>query len=189
MEAYLTIAVFAISTTGLPNPHLAPTDPGQPRLVGMSAILFSSKWVEKGAFHGITKAVDGVSSAGAVAVHGVTERDRELYGIETKMMLAYFMRFVRHAKEIAAFNMPFVKFVIETELALGNWNTDDWLRGGMKRTCILEAAGQVHNAGRVMKIKAAHEAVTGLAYDQPEKDKHIYDCRAAARVMQILKPA
>jgi hypothetical protein len=185
----MTITVFSLSTTGLPNFKLPATDPAQPRIVAMTATLYSSKWVEKGSFHGITKGEDSISSAEARAVHGVTERERELYGIEIKMMLAYFMRFVRHSKEIATFNMPFAKFVIDIELARGAWDTRDWLRGGMKRTCILDEAGSKHNAGRTMKIKAAHDAATGLSYDQPERDKHIYDCRAAARVLQALRPA
>lgn len=183
----MTITVFAVSTTGLPDMKMGLSYPGQPRLVAMAAILFSTKWEERGAFHYIVRSEAAVSSADATAVHGVTDRDRELYGVESKLVLASFMRFIRHSDEVAAFNMPFHDFMMDVEMGALQADATDWLRGGLKRTCILQEAGAKHNAGRVMKIEAAHEAATGLTYSKPEKGKHLYDARAAARVLQELR--
>lgn len=183
----MTITVFAIGTTGLPNFRRAPADPEQPRIVAIAATLYSSKWVEQDGFHFITRADGGVSSGDARAVHGVTERDRELFGIEAKLALACFMRFVRHSKEIATFNFPFARFMLDVEFDRANADVTDWIRGGLQRTCILESAGQRFNSGRVMTIAAAHEATTGIVYEQPARAKHVYDVRAAARVLQALR--
>lgn len=183
----MTITVVAISTTGLPRFDRGPSDPAQPRLVAISAVLYSPKWEERGAFHYITKPESTVSSAGAVAVHGVTERERELYGMDFQMVLACFMRFTRMSKEVATFNMPFLSLMIDVEMNRLDASSQDWNRGGLKKTCILQEAGNVHNSGKLMKIKAAHDTVTGLAYEQPEKNKHVYDVRAATRVLQHLR--
>lgn len=153
----------------------------------MSAILFSPKWEEKGAFSYITKPDATVSSAGAVAVHGVTERERELYGMDFNLVLATFMRFTRMSTEVAGFNMSFIATMIDVELDRLKADATVWNRGGLKKTCLLQDAGNVHNSGKVMTIKAAHEKVTGLLYEQPDKGKHIYDARAAARVIQRLR--
>lgn len=183
----MTTTVFAISTTGLPNFHRSAADPGQPRIIAVAAHLFSPKWVEQGAFHGITRAEDGVSSAEARAVHGITERERELYGIEIRMLMSYLMRFIRHSKEVACFNIGFVKFMIDIELHRLDADARDWNRGGMQRTCLLEEAGRRYNAGRVMTIQAAHDAAVGIEYHQPERAKHVYDARAAARMIMEMR--
>lgn len=184
----MTVTVFAVGTTGLPNFRDGPAHQGQPRIISMAAILYSPKWDERGAFHYIVKADGSVSSADAEAVHGVSDRERELYGVEIRLILASFMRFVRHSKEIACFNMPFHDFMMDVELArIPDADKTDWLRGGLKRTCILQEAGAKHNDGRVMKIPVAYEASTGLVYSKPEKGKHLYDVRAAARTLQELR--
>ena len=183
----MTITVVAISTTGLVRHDRGPSDPAQPRLVAMSAALYSPKWEEKASFSYVTKPESAVSSAGAVAVHGVTERERELYGLDFAIVMASFMRFTRLSKEVAAFNMPFLSLMIDIELDRLKADAKDWNRGGLKKTCLLQETGNIHNSGKVMTIKAAHEAATGLLYEQPEKNKHIYDARAAARVIQCLR--
>ena len=182
----MTITVFAISTTGLPNMSRGVDHPEQPRIVAMSALMFSAKWTEQGAFHAITK-VAGVSSGDARAVHGVTERERELFGVEPKAILAFFMRMVRLSKEVAAFNFEFARFMIDIEIHHLDVAAPDWRRGGLQRTCILTEAGQKFNAGRMMTIPAAHEAATGMVYEQPARAKHISDARAAARVLQEIR--
>ncbi len=153
----------------------------------MSAIMFSPKWEERATFSYITKPDSTVSSAGAVAIHGVTERERELYGMDFHMVMASFMRFSRLSKEVAGFSMPFISLMIDIELDRLGAEARDWNRGGLKKTCLLQEAGNIHNSGRVMKIKDAHDVVTGLAYAQPEKNKHVYDARAAARMIQTLR--
>lgn len=153
----------------------------------MSAALYSPKWEEKASFSYITKPDATVSSAGAVAVHGVTERERELYGLDFAIVLASFMRFTRLSKEVAGFSMPFISLMIDIELDRLKADAKDWNRGGLKKICLLQDAGNVHNSGKTMTIKAAHEATTGLLYEQPEKGKHIYDARAAARVIISLR--
>lgn len=183
----MTITVFAMATTGLPVPHAGPEDPNQPRMVSLSAMLISGKWEERAAFHCLISPEGSVSAAEAEHIHGISERERELYGMEPRLAMANLMRFFRRSEECVTFNMAFARKLIEIELHRLNASAEDWMRGGFKKHCLLEEAGHVHNAGRIMKIAAAHEAVTGLAYDPPPKNKHMYDVRAALRVVQGLR--
>ena len=183
----MTIMLFSLDTTGLLRFDRPASDETQPRLVAMACAMFNSKWEQKGYFEFITKP-DGVASqAEAKSIHGVTERERELYGVDHLFLMAAFMRFVRLSGEVATFNMPFAAKMLEIEFDRLKALNTDWIRGGLKRTCIRDEAGARWNNGKPMNIQAAHEAATGIAYAKPAKDKHVKDVRAAARIVMELR--
>lgn len=179
--------LFSLDTTGLILFDRPASDPMQPRLVAMAAGLYNVRWEQKGYFELITKPEGMISSAGARSVHGVTERERELYGVDYRFVMAGFMRFVRQAKEVATFNMPFAKAMLDVEFDRLQADKSDWTRGGLKRTCLKDEAGARWNSGKAMNIQQAHEIATGIAYEKPQKDKHAKDVRAALRIMQALR--
>lgn len=156
-------------------------------MIAVAAMLFSQKWEERGAFHFLTRPEGNVSAAGAKAVHHISEREREIYGIRQKLVLASLMDLARNSREIIAFNLPFASRIIEIELDRASADPTDWIRGGLRRTCAMEAAGQKFNSGRAMKLVDAHEAATGISYDPPARDKHIHDAKAVARIMMEIR--
>lgn len=179
----MTIAVFAIDTTGLYRFDKAGGDDQQPRIVAMAGALFNNKWRQKTSFDLITKSDGSISAAGAKDVHGVSERERALYGVDSLFMLAGFMRYVRLADEVCIFNMKFGRAVLESEMIRLKANYEDWTRGGLKKTCIgIESAAR-WNDGKHWNISAAHAAATGIAYDPPADDRHIHNLRAAVRIL------
>lgn len=183
----MTVTVFAVDTTGLVHFKKPPGDPSQPRMVAIAAILYSPKWEQRGYFEFLIRPEDNTSTPGAKAVHGVSERERELYGVDCRLAMGAFMRFVRMSKEVMAFNMPFAESMINIELTRLNANADDWLRGGLKRSCLRDLAALKWGDGRAMDLPATHERATGLVYEKPQRDKHIQDVRAAARIMMELR--
>lgn len=179
----MTTTIFTCATTGLYRFDLAPGDPSQPRVIAIAATMFDAKWTERGSMHCLIRPEASVSAAGATAVHHITEREREIYGVRSKCAIAMFMDFTRSSTQIVAFNLPFMSGMIDVELARLGVSVDDWRRGGLTRTCAMEAAAQKVNGGHAMKLPEAHAKVTGIEYSSPERDKHVHDVKAVARIM------
>lgn len=183
----MTIAIFTVSTTGLFDFKRPVSDPGQPRMVGIAALLFSAKWQERAAFHCLIQPEGTVSTAGAKAAHGISDRERDLYGVRRKAALLMLMDFTRTATELAGWALDFNTSIIDVELHHLQADPKDWKRGGLKRTSIQQEAQARWNGGRPMKLADAHEIAIGITYQQPERDKHLYDAHAAARVLMELR--
>lgn len=183
----MTICVYTVSTTGLFNPERDVSHPSQPRMIGMAAVLLSPKWQERGAFHCLVQSEGTVTSAGAKAAHGISDRERDVYGVRRKTALLMLMDLSRVASELCGWALDFNQNIIDIELDRLQANVADWKRGGLKRTSIMQEASARWNGGRPMKLADAHGLATGIAYESPERDKHLYDVRAAVRVLMELR--
>lgn len=183
----MTLTVFAVATTGLVHFDKPLGDPTQPRMVALAAFMYSKRMVEKGAFHLFTRPEGTASTTGARQVHGITERERDLFGVRLKVAIATLMDMTRASTEIAAYSLDFCTRLIEIELHHLKADTTDWRRGGLVRTSIMQAATARYNGGKAMTLGAAHAAATGVAYESPTHDKHIHDARAATRILMELR--
>lgn len=152
----MTLLFLRTDTTGIFNRDRPPSDPAQPRMMRIEAMLVSKKWETVGAIDMLVRPDGWVPNAGASAAHGITPRQCELYGVRPHAVLACFMDMVRAATEIAAFGLDFHAAVIKRELVLLGGVPDVWVRGGMQRTCVMRLASDKWNSGRTMKLEDAY---------------------------------
>lgn len=183
----MTTTVFAIETTGLYNWKSKPDDPAQPRIVAIAVGLYSARGDEQALFHAKLEPDGHVSSAAARDVHGVTERERELYGQDLRWCLGGLMRYTRKSDELVTFNMKFSRAVVESEILRLNADPSAWTRGGLKRVSVQDESAAKWNSGKLWDINAAHLAATGITYEKPEKDRHVKNLRATLRIMTELQ--
>lgn len=183
----MTILVYNQKTTGLYDFKRSPKDSAQPHVVQIGAVMFNSKWEEVGNFVTLIRPEGWASNASAMKKHGITERRCELYGVRSKAALAYFMDLVRAARELASYNLAFDMAVTHAELLRIGAKPEDWVRGGLKRTSIMELAAQKWSNGRSLKLSDAHRHATGIPYDGG--DNALKEARAAARILKEIRRA
>lgn len=181
----MSICIFKTETTGLPQRQKPLADLGQPRMVQLAAVLFSPQWDEINMMHAVIKPDGWVSNAGAMASHGIPLRRNELYGARQKTALAFFMDFVRGSGELASWMLNFDGFVIDVEMNRINAKSEDWSRGGLKRTSISDLACSKWKNGAPMKMAEAHLLATGETYEKTHRA--LDDVRAAARILKEIR--
>lgn len=181
----MTILIFDVATTGLVHFTKKMTDPAQPRMMAIGAVLYTPQWVEKGSIDVLVRPEGWTPNAGAAAAHGITTRQCELYGMRQKAVLAMFIDMVRAASEIASYGFDFDAAVIHIELLKLGARPEEWRRGRLQRTCIMTAAAQRYNGGINMKLPDAHKRATGTDYNQ--RHIPIEDARAAASILMGMR--
>lgn len=167
-------------TTGIPKLSKKPSDPSQPRIMQLAALLLDKARRERAMMCALIRPEGWVSSADAAAAHGIDQRICENYGIRAHAALATFMDMVRSAREIAAFNLSFHSFMVDIELDRLKSDPETWRRSGMKRTCVQAVASNIANSGKSMKLEAAHEAMVERPYTL--RTDLLDDVRAIARI-------
>lgn len=183
----MTITIFATSTTGLLNASKPLSHDSQPRMIGIAAVMLSPKWQERAAMHFLIQPEGTVTTKDAKAAHGISDRERELYGIRRRAALIAFLDMTRASTELCSWALDFHSAIIDIELDRAKADVGDWRRGGLKRTSLnLEAAAR-YNDGRTLSLPDAHAAAIGIAYESPERDKHLHDVHAAVRVLMDLR--
>lgn len=183
------ILVFDTETTGLLRYGKPPSDPTQPRMIQLGAALFTSKWERVAAVSLLIRQPDAVSNEGALGVHGISGRRLDLYGVRPQGALAVFMDLVRDARVVAAYPLNFDESIIDIEFDRMGGQPADWRRPGLRRICIRQAATSWATArnqcnGKSLKLVAAHELITGEAFEQHHDA--LSDALAASRVLQRL---
>lgn len=181
----MTLCIFDLETTGLPKRDKSLTDVSQPHIMQLGAIMVTKNWEEVASMQVLIKPEGWSSQAGATAVHNISMRQCELYGIRLKAALAMFMDMVRSSTEIIAYALPFDETLIDIELARLNAAPQEWKRGGLVRTCAMQQAAARWNNGKSMKLTAAYERATGRAFDQLHRG--LSDARAALEIMRALR--
>ena len=176
----MSTLVIDAETTDLIKRDRPLSDPSQPRLVQIGAVLFDKKRVEVGSMCHLIRPSGWVSGSGAAKTHGITERRCELYGARIVACLASLMDMVRSAEEVVAYGLEFDAAVIDIELALLRQAPTDWKRPSLRRVCAMQEAAQVANDGRWMKLPEAHLAITGEPYEPTHNA--LSDARATARI-------
>lgn len=131
------------------------SDSQSPRMMRLEARLFNNKWDQMGSIDTLIRPDGWVPNAGATATHGITERQCTLYGIRARAALAVLVDMARASKEIVAFSLPFHSGVVEVEIHRLRAPPDDWKRGGLQRTCLMQVTASKINMGKSLSLEAA----------------------------------
>lgn len=152
----MTTLLFRTESTDLFRGRRPLNDPTMPRMMKIEAVLLHRKTLRIVNEMSVLIQPNGwVPNAGASASHGITVRECELYGVRPKAALVTFMDMVRSASEICAWGLPFHRGIIDVELNRADAQPDEWMRAGLKRTCLMVEAGAKWNNGRAMTLMAA----------------------------------
>lgn len=181
----MTMCYFDVETTGLHKPGKSLTDPSQPHVMQLGAVLVSRNWEEVSSMQVLIKPEGWTSETGATNVHNISMRQCELYGVRIHAALAMFIDMVRAATELLAYALPFDTRLIDIELARLGANPIEWKRGGLTRTCVMQECGQRFNNGKAMKLTAAYKRATGKEFDQLHRG--LSDARAAVEIMRAIR--
>lgn len=149
------ITVFRTDTTDMFRPGRAISDPQAPRMMRLEARLFTMKLEQVASIDFLIRPDGWVANAGATATHGITERMCTLAGVRARAALAVLMDFARCSRELVAWGMPFHSGVVDVELHRLRASFDDWKRGGLKRTCLMEFTASKINMGNPISLDAA----------------------------------
>ncbi|MDE2020479.1 MAG: 3'-5' exonuclease [Patescibacteria group bacterium] len=108
---------FDTETSGKADFRKSATDPCQPRLVQLAAILTTDDCEEVSAVNLVIRP-EGFEIPQAVSdIHGITQDFAKNYGLPVKGALGIFLRMVQAAKTLHAYNAEFDKIIIAGELA------------------------------------------------------------------------
>lgn len=133
------ILVLDSETSGLLRDDLPSSDPSQPHIVQLGAILFDARWTPAGKLVCLIKPAGWTIEPEAEAVHGISEQRCHRYGIDVCAALSAFADMVQRAETVVAHNMQFDRRVIEAALAKigaeGGW----WRRAVPKLFCTMES--------------------------------------------------
>lgn len=178
------ITIFDTETTGIPNWKMPLTDGSQPRIIQLGALQFDRDGNLMNRVALYMKRDGWVSSSGAKAVHGISERRCDLYGVRQVAAIAVLMDMVRSSRVLASYGLRFDRTMVEIEMLRAGGIPDGWKRSMLRDVCILEAAAQAANSGKSMKLNDAHQAIVGSPYEQ--KHDALEDTEAAGRVFWAL---
>lgn len=179
------ILSFDCETSGLPAQGKPATDPAQPRLLQIGAVLHDRTWNERASIS-LLIAPDGWAvTQGAADTHGITTDIAARYGVRLQVALAAMMDLARTATIVSAFNLAFDELIIDSELHRMGAATADWKRPRLRRICSMQScSGLINPDGRWPKLAVAHQSVTG----QPLTQQHdaLEDAKASARILRCL---
>lgn len=176
----LDLVVFKTESTAIPKMSKKASDPAQPRVMMLSAMLLDRKRVERASICMLLRPAGWVADAKAAEVNGISQRACDNFGVRPQAAFATFMDMVRSAEEIAAFGLPFHTLMVDIELDRLGSTPDSWKRSGLKRTCIMTAAGNLANNGKTLKLEKAHDLLVETPF--VPRASPIEDIRAIARV-------
>lgn len=157
----MSTLAFSCASTDLVKRDRPLSDPSQPRIVQIGAVLFDKKRVEAGSMCVILRPNGWVSGAGAAKVHGISARRAELYGVRAQVALAALMDMARAAEEIVCYGEEFGTALVDIELSILRTSPPDWKRPTLRRVCAIKESAQVANAGKWMSLEDAHAALLG----------------------------
>lgn len=112
----MTRLIFDTETTGLVAWHLPASDPAQPRLVQLAAILVDEQWRELSIVSVLVKPENFLIPTEASRVHGITTERASKLGIPLKTALSLFVNLAKAADEVWAFNAQYDRTVVQGEL-------------------------------------------------------------------------
>jgi DNA polymerase III subunit epsilon len=108
---------FDTETTGLCNNKLPASDPGQPHICQLGAILTDQNGRVKAEVNLLVRPEGWVIPQAASDIHGITQYDADAYGLSIKGILTIFNRLLIKAEKLIAHNIRFDLFMLEIECA------------------------------------------------------------------------
>jgi DNA polymerase III epsilon subunit-like protein len=105
--------VFDTETTGKADFKAKPTDPCQPRIAQLGAILYSPDWKPLVEANLIVQPFDFDIPVEASRIHGITTEHAKKFGIEEPIALDVFDALLKAAKTIVAHNIAYDILVLQ----------------------------------------------------------------------------
>lgn len=176
------ILFFDTETTGVYNFQLPPSDPSQPHLVQLGAVLHDENRNLRASLNLIIRPDGWGIPAEASAIHGITTEHAWEYGVPLLVALQAFDALLFQANCIVAHNISFDEPVMATQLyreGLPNYMT------GKKSFCTMKASTDIckipgPRGYKWPKLQEAHQFFTGEGFDNAHDA--MADVLACARV-------
>lgn len=182
------ILAFDTETTGKANFKLPVSDPNQPRIIQLGAILYDDEWKVRAEVNLIAKGIPIPEEA--AAVHGITTEIAQQCGVSPFILLDTFKELSEHATVVVAHNFAFDRFMLAIEIArqtdcIGTFGhlQDISFCTMLAMTNICKIPGPYGN--KWPKLQEAYQH----AYGQPFEGAHdaMADVRACASVYRWLR--
>jgi len=170
---------FDTETSGLFDFKKPITDPGQPRLLQLAAVLSDNSGRERGLMSVLIRPDEWEVADGAFAVHGIATAQASAVGVPVVEALALFMRMLDQATHLIAFNLEFDCRVIERELFLLGANAASWKRGRLNRVCPMLLGAALRDDGKWPKLAWLYEYLFSEKHEAAHDG--LADARAALR--------
>lgn len=174
------VLVLDAETTGLPIKGRGIHAEGQPRIIELAWTLFDVAGAEMGSGMALNNSPGVSSSKEALAVHGISDRRKTLYGVEMNRALALFMGHLSAATMIVSYGLRFDMQMLSRELRLLRDDCSRLDRPGLRRCDLIQVVVDVHGLPRWISLEEAHKLVLGEAH--VVRHRAVPDCAAAARV-------
>lgn len=122
----MNYVIFDTETSDLFKKDLPLDHPNQARIVQLACVLIDSSFNEINIFSTLIKPDNWLISPGAQAVHGISQKDCETYGIPIQIALSIFDSFMNQSNYQVAHNSRFDTQMIDVEQSCLGINPKDW---------------------------------------------------------------
>lgn len=150
----MTVLFFDTETTGLPNKKADITDPSQPHIIQLAAILTDDNGHELSSLNLIVRPSDAEVhiNSEVSAIHGITDDIVQKYGVRSITSMALFHDMMVCSGLIVAHNIKFDMALLR--IAMARLNRPQWL---VKRNqfCTMSAAAPIVNLPPTSRMREA----------------------------------
>lgn len=191
---------YDCETSGLPNWRLSASDPSQPHIIQLAAILTDDQFNEVSCLNVLIEP-DGWTIPQAVTdLTGITNLQAVSWGVPAALALRTFLALHAKATMRVAHNEDFDSFLVRIQMARHGWDEpaqEQW-RGDPNAFCTMKAATPICNlpptdrmvaAGftkpKPPKLTEAHEHFFGCVFDNAHNA--LADVRACMAVFRCLQ--
>ncbi len=186
------ILVYDTETTGLPDFKKQATDPDQPHIVQLGAVLYDERRKVVSEINLLIKPDDWVISPETTAIHGITQERAIKYGLKLATAIRLFLAFCDRAELLVAHNYDFDEKMVRRELHhIGDSPAAEAFRSRanhctMKQATPICKLPSARGGYKWPKLQEVHQHLFGTGFE----DAHdaMADVRACARVYFELNP-
>lgn len=172
------LLAFDCETSGLFDRNRPDTDPEQPRLAQLGAVLADSDGNEKALLKLLVKPDSWEMTAGAQAIHGITTAMASRFGVPSEAALYPFVRLLDQATHLISHGLEFDMKMIKREVFALGQDPAALKRTRLTRICTMKLGAQV-NDGAWPKLPALHQILFGIPFVSTHDG--LEDSRAALR--------
>lgn len=163
--------VFDTETTGMANFKAPASDPSQPFIVQLGAILYDDNKRVVAEMNLLVKPDGWTIPPEASAIHGITTEMCEKYGLPLVTVIKLFMTFVKRASILIAHNFPFDKMLVWASLLRLQLAPEIVLFLEAKSHCTMAASTDVlklpgkYGSYKWPNLQEAHVHFTGARFE------------------------
>lgn len=178
------VLIVDAATTGIPIKGRGIHAEGQPRIIELAWTIYDTAGAVMGSGHALNNSPGVSSSKEALAIHGISDRRKTMYGVEMKRALTLFMAHLAAATMIVSYGLRFDMQMLSRELRLVGDDCSRLDRPGLRRCDLIQIVVDVQGLPRWITLAEAHQLVVGEEYGI--RHRAVPDCAAAARIFWCL---